>query len=95
MGKISYRQLLVLVARLVLAGTFVMAALPKIKDPVGFAESVSAFRIIGPELSNWVALFLPWLELILWPGVTPWLAASLRCPQKLRRRLRWRVTLVR
>lgn len=69
MEKINYRHFLVLLARLALTGTFVIAALPKIKDPVAFADSVYAFRIIGPELSNWVALFLPWLELILGIGI--------------------------
>ena len=67
--KLNYRPLLVLVARLALTGTFVMAALPKIKDPVAFSASVNAFQLVGPELSNWIALFLPWLELILGIGI--------------------------
>ena len=69
MGKINYQQLLVLVARLTLAGIFVLAALPKIKDPVAFATSVNAFRIVGPELSNWIALVLPWFELTIGIGI--------------------------
>ena len=69
MGKINYRHLIVLIARLVLTGTFVMAALPKIKDPVAFAASVNAFRVVGSDISNWIALFLPWLELILGIGI--------------------------
>ena len=69
MGKINYRHLFVLIARLVLTGTFVMAALPKIKDPVAFATSVNAFQVVGPTLSNWIALFLPWLELIVGIGI--------------------------
>lgn len=69
MGKINYRHLFVLIARLVLTGTFVMAALPKIKDPVAFATSVNAFQVVGPTLSNWIALFLPWLELIVGIGL--------------------------
>ena len=69
MESINYSHLFVLVARLLLTGTFVMAALPKIKDPVAFATSVNAFRVVGPELSNWIALILPWLELVLGFGV--------------------------
>ena len=69
MGKINYRHLFVLIARLVLTGTFVMAALPKIKDPVAFATSVNAFQVVGPTFSNWIALFLPWLELIVGIGL--------------------------
>ena len=69
MGKIDYRHLFVLLARLVLTGTFVLAALPKIKDPVAFSASVNAFQVVGPALANWVALLLPWLELIIAIGI--------------------------
>ena len=69
MGQISKQSLFVLIARLVIAGVFLQAALPKIQDPVAFATSVAAFRVIGPELSGWVALFLPWLELVLGIGI--------------------------
>ncbi len=69
MAAISKRQLLVLIARLVLAGAFVMAALPKIQDPVAFANSVSAFQVIDSGLSGWVALLLPWLELVIGLGI--------------------------
>jgi len=55
--------LAVLVARLVLAGTFVAAAVQKIREPAGFADDILAYRVAGPELARWVALVLPWLEL--------------------------------
>jgi putative oxidoreductase len=63
------RAFFILLARLVVAGSFVMAALPKIQDPAGFATSVAAFRVLGPELSVWVALLLPWLELVIGIGI--------------------------
>ncbi|CAA6676592.1 MULTISPECIES: MauE/DoxX family redox-associated membrane protein [unclassified Lentimonas] len=69
MGAIDKKSLFVLIARLILAGVFVMAALPKIQDPVAFAVSVAAFRVIDSDLSLWVALFLPWLELVLGLGI--------------------------
>ncbi len=69
MGEMKQKSLFVLVARLVLAGVFVMAALPKIQDPVAFATSIGGFRVIGPALSAWVALCLPWLELVTGLGI--------------------------
>ena len=69
MEKMNYQSLLTLIARLMVAGVFVMAALPKIKDPVAFSASVNAFHVIGPVLSNWVALVLPWLELTIGMGI--------------------------
>lgn len=69
MEKINYRHLFVLLLRLLLTGVFVLAALPKIKDPVAFAESVSAFQVVGPGVSSWIALTLPWLELIIGIGL--------------------------
>ena len=69
MAAIINRQLFVLLARLALAGVFVTAALPKIEDPAAFASSVDAFRVIDSGLSGWVALCLPWLELVLGIGI--------------------------
>jgi uncharacterized membrane protein YphA (DoxX/SURF4 family) len=59
----------ILLARLLVAGVFVMAALPKIQEPAAFANSVAAFRVIGPELAVWVGLLLPWLELVTGLGL--------------------------
>jgi len=69
MGKVNYKYLFVLIARLILAGIFIRAALPKIQDPVAFSSSVSAFHVVGPELANWIALILPWLELVVGIGI--------------------------
>lgn len=69
MAAITNRHLFVLLGRLALAGVFVTAALPKIEDPVAFASSVDAFRVINSGLSGWVALCLPWLELVLGIGI--------------------------
>jgi uncharacterized membrane protein YphA (DoxX/SURF4 family) len=74
MDTVNQKSLLVLIARLVLAGVFVMAALPKIQDPVTFGSSVAAFEIIDVSLCSWVALVLPWLELVLGIGILlPWI----------------------
>jgi uncharacterized membrane protein YphA (DoxX/SURF4 family) len=69
MAAINKRGFFILIARLVLVGVFVMAALPKIQDPVAFASSVAAFRVMDSGLSGWVALLLPWMELIIGLGL--------------------------
>lgn len=69
MVAIDYKAFFMLIARLILAGVLVMAALPKIQDPGAFANSVAAFRVIDLGLSSWVALVLPWLELVLGLGI--------------------------
>lgn len=69
MDKINHRAYLVLIARLVLSGAFLMAALPKIQDPVAFATSIGGFRVIDGQLSAWVAVALPWLELVIGFGL--------------------------
>jgi len=69
MATITNSRFFVLLARLAIAGVFVTAALPKIEDPAAFARSVNAFRVIDSGLSDWVALGLPWLELVLGIGI--------------------------
>lgn len=74
MDRISAKCLLLLIARLVLVWVFIRAGLPKVQDPVAFAASIDGYRVISGSLSMWVALFLPWLEIIISVGVlTPWL----------------------
>jgi uncharacterized membrane protein YphA (DoxX/SURF4 family) len=81
MAKINACAYLLLIARLVVAATFLLAALPKIQDPLTFTGSIEAYRIIENGLSAWVALTLPWLELIIGVGLlTPQLRrASALC----------------
>ncbi|NCG07958.1 MAG: hypothetical protein GWO81_00040 [Verrucomicrobia bacterium] len=60
--------------RVLLGICFVWAAGSKLRDPLGFAAAVESYRVVGSELSRWVALGLPWLE--LWAGIglaLPWL----------------------
>ena len=55
---------LVIIARLVLAGIFIYAALQKIGRPLAFADEIRMYRIldIGPPLYI-MAIVLPWIEL--------------------------------
>ena len=74
MAEITAKPALHWIARIVLAVTFLSAALPKILDPVAFAVSVEAYRVISGATANWTALLLPWLELFIAFGIlTPWL----------------------
>ncbi|MEO0508945.1 MAG: MauE/DoxX family redox-associated membrane protein [Verrucomicrobiota bacterium] len=74
MVQVNAIGLFALVARLVLAWVFIRAGLPKVQDPVAFAASIDNYRIVEGSLSLWVALVLPWLEVVIGIGLlTPWL----------------------
>ena len=49
----------------ILGLTFLAAALPKLADPPGFAEAIHAYRLVPGTLLAPMALFLPWLELLM------------------------------
>ena len=55
---------LMLIGRLILSAAFILAALPKIQDPATFAISVEGYRVVTANLAMWIALMLPWLELV-------------------------------
>lgn len=52
------------VLRLVFGALFIWSGIAKIKDPIGFADAVRNFEIIGDPYAVAVALYLPWLEVI-------------------------------
>ena len=60
---------IVLLVRLVLVAAFLLAAIPKIQDPVAFAISVESYRVLTGQAVLWVALILPWLELVIGFGL--------------------------
>ena len=55
---------LILIGRLILSAAFILAALPKIQDPAAFAISVEGYHVVTANLAMWIALVLPWLELV-------------------------------
>lgn len=67
-----------LAARLILAAVLIVAAVPKILDPYAFSLQIRAYDMLGEGLSRWLAVVLPWLELLtgllLLGGV--WLGAA-------------------
>jgi uncharacterized membrane protein YphA (DoxX/SURF4 family) len=53
-----------LVLRLLLGAYFVHASLDKIADPAAFAKVVYQWQVLGPVLSNLLAVTLPWVEIL-------------------------------
>ena len=58
-------QLLIWLLRLVIAGVFLFAAIPKLRDPVAFADSIRNYQMVSDSWASMLALFLPMLELIV------------------------------
>jgi uncharacterized membrane protein YphA (DoxX/SURF4 family) len=52
------------VFRVVLGGLFVYAGAVKVLDPLGFAQDIRNYRLVGQSLSFVAALLLPWLEIM-------------------------------
>lgn len=44
---------------------FIYSSLPKIRQPYDFLASIYSYEIVGPKLGMFVAMTLPWLELIV------------------------------
>ena len=62
--RIRFMAYLILIGRLVVSAAFILAALPKIQDPAAFAVSVEGYHAVTAKLAMWIALVLPWLELV-------------------------------
>lgn len=59
------RTLVLLAARLLVGGIFLVASVPKIQSPGAFADAVRAFHLLPPDLVLPFAFVLPWLELLV------------------------------
>lgn len=59
---IRNRTLLVLF-RVAVGGLFIYSGIVKALDPLGFAQDVRDYQVVGQSLSFLVAVFLPWLEI--------------------------------
>lgn len=51
--------------RIFMGGIFTLAGLAKIADPISFYSTLMGFRILPDFLLNFMAVYLPWLELLL------------------------------
>lgn len=61
----GWRNWLALALRLGFGILLVAASVDKIIHPFGFAQAVENYRLIGEGLSRWVAVWLPYLELLI------------------------------
>jgi uncharacterized membrane protein YphA (DoxX/SURF4 family) len=62
--RIHFVAYLILVGRLIVSAAFILASLPKVQDPAAFAISIEGYRVVTGNLAVWIALALPWLELV-------------------------------
>jgi len=53
------------VVRIVLGCLFLYSAVAKIRQPYDFLSSVYEYELVGPKLGMFVAIMLPWLELLV------------------------------
>jgi uncharacterized membrane protein YphA (DoxX/SURF4 family) len=67
--RILAHWLTICLCRLILGGVFIAAALPKIYDPATFAESIENYHIMPAITLNFMAITLPWIELIAGAGL--------------------------
>ncbi len=51
--------------RLAIAGLFLAAALPKLRDPAAFVVAVDHYRLFPTTITFAVGMMLPWLELVV------------------------------
>lgn len=51
-------------SRVIAAGVFIWAAVPKLMDPVAFAETIGNYRAFPYWSWNLIAATVPWLELV-------------------------------
>ena len=58
------KRLLLLLGRIALGAVFIVAAGPKIADPPAFAHMVSNYLLVPAAAVNFLALFLPWFEML-------------------------------
>jgi putative oxidoreductase len=58
-AKIIWRTIAI-----VIGGLFIYAGALKIVDPVEFARDIDNYKILPWQPSVWVALYLPWLEIL-------------------------------
>lgn len=57
-------NVIVWVARIIVAGVFGLFAIGKIEDPIKFAEQIQNYRMMPLEWTHAMAFALPWLEVV-------------------------------
>lgn len=59
------KEIISILARLILAGVFLWAAVPKVWDPADFARATAAYDILPIWAVNTFSMVLAWLELFV------------------------------
>lgn len=67
--KNKFRKILLEIIRILLAAIFIFASLTKISNPYEFAISIYSYQIVPKVFINFLALFIPWLELFVGFGL--------------------------
>jgi uncharacterized membrane protein YphA (DoxX/SURF4 family) len=52
------------ISRLILGAVFIYASIDKALHPLAFAQIIHNYRIMPPNLINFAAVILPWIELL-------------------------------
>lgn len=64
LANILRNQYFILLLRLILGGIFIWASIDKIANPDKFATAVRNYLILPMEVTNLVAIILPWVEMM-------------------------------
>ncbi len=54
---------ILLISRIILGALFIYASTDKIMQPLAFAQVIHHYRLTPPDLINFFAVILPWMEL--------------------------------
>ena len=63
------RARVLLALRVLLAGVFVWAAVPKLRDPGDFAMAIQNYRVVPESVVGHIAIFVPAFELVIALGL--------------------------
>lgn len=53
---------MIIFLRIIFGGILITASIDKIQHPYPFAEIVENYRILGGDISRWIAVWIPYLE---------------------------------
>jgi hypothetical protein len=62
-GPSSFRRYLWRVIAILIGGLFIYAGAVKVIDPAEFARDIDNYKMLPWQLSVWMGLYLPWLEI--------------------------------
>ena len=65
MRSFFHNKKVVLICRFILGIIFIYASIDKIANPIEFSNAIDNYHIIPSQLSNLVALVIPWVELFI------------------------------